>query len=258
MLNTPAIVPSIDGPRIRRFNGRAVNPLYVFRGDRQVYQDTSYPWGCVGKIVNNEGRAGSGALVWPNVVVTAGHVVPWSSVYARNWWMLFIPDYFDGSSLFGAGVQSYVSDVNGYDSQGNVAGYDCAVLKLYTPLGDQTGYFGFNGYSSDWEGGNYWDVLGYPGDVAGGMRPSWEGSVDIHDDDEDATGGQELESNFCDITPGDSGGPIFGWWPDSPRVIGVVSGEEEEYQFPFSTDDNNIFASGSAFTNLIAWARSNW
>jgi V8-like Glu-specific endopeptidase len=246
-------------PPLRRLNGRRVRPLYIFGpDDRRVYQDSSYPWHCVGKLYNSDGFVGSAALVSANAIVTAGHMVPWNGISAGSWWMRFVPDYFDGQSLLGAGVESYVSDVNGYNTGGNVAGYDWAVGKLYTRLGDSLGWFGYNGYSSDWEDQNLWTVAGYPGDVAGGERPSWQGGISIHDDDGDSNGGQELESQTADVNHGDSGGPIWAWWDNDPRVIGVVSGEEEEYKFPFSTEDNNIFSSGSGFTNLIAWARSNW
>jgi V8-like Glu-specific endopeptidase len=255
----PRTLPRTTHGRLRRFNGRVVEPAYVFGpDDRQVYQDGSYPWRCVGKVINNEGKVGSGALVWPNVMVTAGHMVPWNS---SSWWMQFVPDYFDGQSLLGAGVQSNVSDVQGYNTSyfsGSPAGYDWAVCKLYNPVGGPLGYFGFNGYSSDWENWNVWDVAGYPVAVANGQRPSWQGGISILDDDGDSNDGQELESETADITGGNSGGPIWGWWNGDPRVIGVVSGFESEYRFLQGHQDNNIFASGSGLGNLIAWARSNW
>jgi V8-like Glu-specific endopeptidase len=257
-LYQPRTLPRTTGPRMQRFNGRRVTPLFVFGADgRRAYEDTSYPWGCVGKVFNSEGIIGSGALVYPNIMVTAGHLVPWNDVQKHNWWMRFVPDYFNGSSLYGGGVESYVSDVRGYDPA-QAAGYDWAICKLYNPVGNQVGYFGFNGYDSNWDGLNVWTVLGYPFAVAGAEEPSWQGGIDFHDDDGDSNGGQELESNDSAITPGDSGGPVFAWWGNDPRVVGVVSGEEVEYQFPFSSDANNIFASGSGFTNLIAWGRSNW
>jgi len=264
----PRTLPRTAIGGLRRFNGRSVTPAYVNNPDqRQVYQDTSYPWCCVGKVINSEGKVGSGALVGPDIMVTAGHVVPWNSVQANSWWMLFVADYFDFS--FGiAGISfsvplgwaSYVSDVNGYSTSyysGNVVGYDWAICKLYNPLGNSLGYFGFNGYSSDWENENVWEVAGYPIEVAHGERPSREGGVSILDDDEDSNDGQELESENSDISPGNSGGPIFGWWGSDPRVIGVVSGQEHERPAR-GPQDNNIFASGSGFCNLIAWGRSNW
>ena len=143
-------------PELRRFSGRRVRPLYIFGADdRRIYQDTSFPWGCVGKIYNSDGEAGSGALVGRNLVVTAGHLIPDTS---GSWWMRFVPDYFNGQSLHGAGVESYVSDVQGHRAP--VTGYDWALCKLYTALGDTLGYFGYNGWSSDWEKKDYWTVAG--------------------------------------------------------------------------------------------------
>jgi V8-like Glu-specific endopeptidase len=256
----PRTLPRTSAGRLRRFNGRSVEPAYIFgTDDRVVYQDTSYPWRSIGRVFNNEGKAASGALVGPNIMVTAGHVVPWNS--AQAWWMRFVPDYFDGQSLLGAGVESYVSDVQGYNTSyfsGAVTGYDWAICKLYNPLGQSFGYFGVNSYTNDWENQNIWNVCGYPSEVAGGERPSWQGGVSILDDDDDSNDGQELESETADITEGNSGGPIWAWWNSDPRVIGVVSGWESEYRFPSGYQDNNIFASGAGLINLIAWGRSNW
>jgi V8-like Glu-specific endopeptidase len=256
----PRGIPSPMRPRMRRFNGRRVEPMYVFgNDDRKIYEDSSYPWGCVGKLFNSDGFHGSGALVGKNLVITAAHMVPWTSIGAGSWWMRFVPAYFNGTSLFGSGVESYISDVSAFNNGNNVSGYDWALLKLYNPLGAIAGWFGYNGWSSDWEKQNYWTVLGYPDAVGGGEVPSWQGGIDYHDEDSDSNGGEELESNTADITPGDSGGPVFGTWSGNhPRVIGVVSGQEHEYVPIASSDDNNIFASGSGFTNLIAWGLTNW
>jgi V8-like Glu-specific endopeptidase len=256
-LYEPRSLPSTVRPSLRRFNRREVQPLYIFGSDdRRVYKETSYPWRCAGKLYNSDGYMGSAALVGGNLIVTAGHMVPWTSFGTGSWWMKFVPDYFDGQSLWGAGIESYVSDVWGYNN--GVAGYDWAIGRLYNPLGNSLGYFGFNGYSSAWDGNSWWTCIGYPVDVAGGERPSWQGGISIHDEDGDANGGEELESRTADVNHGDSGGPLFGWFNGDPRVIGVVSGEEAEYKFPFFVEDNNIFSSGSGLTNLIAWGRSNW
>jgi hypothetical protein len=46
----PRVVPRMEPPLLRRFNGKHVRPTYVFgNDDRQPYRDVSYPWGCVGK-----------------------------------------------------------------------------------------------------------------------------------------------------------------------------------------------------------------
>ena len=51
---------------------------------------------------------------------------------------------------------------------------------------------------------------------------------------------------------------MFGWWSGDPRLIGVVSGEETDWIFPFSSEMGNVCAGGSGFTNLVAWGRTNW
>jgi hypothetical protein len=171
--------------------------------------------------------------------------------------MQFTPAYYDGISLYGSGVQSYVSDARGIVNN-DVAGYDWAILRLYEPLGSSLGYFGYNGYSDDWEDQPYWSIIGYPGAIANAQRPSFQGGITVNDTDGDDAGGEELESDTADITPGDSGGPMFGWWGNDPRVIGVVSGEEEFSFLFWDFDKDNIMAGGSGFTSLIAWGRTNW
>jgi hypothetical protein len=71
----------------------------------------------VGRVFNNRGFTGSGALIGDRLLMTAGHMVPWGD---SPWWMRFVPAYYDGASLHGAGVESYVSDARGYDVQGNL------------------------------------------------------------------------------------------------------------------------------------------
>jgi V8-like Glu-specific endopeptidase len=243
---------------MRRLNGQRVEPLWVYDSARYAFEDSSWPWGLVGRIFNNEGASGTGTLIHDRVVVTAGHMVPWSSVAAGSWWMRFVPAYFNGTSLYGAGVESYVSDGRGYNSGGS--GYDWAVLRLYDPLGTSLGYFGYNSYSDDWNDQPVWSNIGYPGDIDNAEEPAFQKGYTINDTDGDDNGGEELETENCDLYFGNSGGPIFAWWNNGtdPRVVGVVSAQETEYKFPFSTRNDNYFASGDGFVNLCAWARSNW
>lgn len=247
--------------QMRRINGRPVNPLYIFGpDDRWSFRDASWPWGLVGKVFTSSGWTGSAALIGDRIIATAGHVVPWDD---SPWWMRFVPAFYDGSSLYGTSVQSYVSDARGYEVEGRPTGYDWAVCRLYEPLGHWLGYFGYNGYTDDWEDRPYWSVIGYPGAIAGGQRPSFQGSITSFDTDGDSNGGLEIETRG-DVTPGNSGGPMFGWWNGDPRLIGVVSGEEEDWSPGFwpwewaDTERGNVIAGGSGFTNLMAWGRTNW
>jgi V8-like Glu-specific endopeptidase len=254
VLFAPRPAPHEERAAMKRINGRRVTPLWVFgNDDRWQFRDASWPWGLVGRVFNNRGQSGSGTLVGNRIVITAGHMVPWGD---NPWWMLFVPAYYDGTSLHGAGVQSHISDARGYDS--NVSGYDWAVLRLYEPLGSSLGYFGYNGYSDSWNDQPWWSIIGYPGAVANAMRPSFQGGITVGDTDSDSNGGEELESGTADISPGDSGGPMFGWWGNDPRIVGVVSGEEEYSFLGWTFDQDNIMAAGSGFTSLCAWGRTNW
>ncbi len=243
---------------MRRFNGRRVEPLWVYDNARYAFEDSSWPWGLVGRIFNNEGFSGTGTLIGNRLVATAGHMVPWGSAAAGSWWMRFVPAYFNGTSLYGAGVESYVSDARGYNTGGS--GYDWAILRLYEPLGTSLGYFGYNSYSDDWNDLSVWSNIGYPGDIDNAEEPAFQQGYTINDTDGDDNGGEELETENCDLYFGNSGGPVFAWWNNGtdPRIVGVVSAQETEYKFPFSTRDDNFFASGDGFVNLCAWGRSNW
>jgi V8-like Glu-specific endopeptidase len=251
----PQQAPAREIPSMRRLNGHPFEPMDVFgNDDRAVFRDAAYPWGLIGRVFTPQGT-GTGVLVGPRLVATAGHMIPWNQA---GWWMRFVPAYYDGASLHGAGVESYVSDTRGFDSAGEVAGYDWAVLRLYEPLGASLGWFGYNGYSRDWDNQPFWSIAGYPGAVAGGARPSYQNSVSVFDVDSDSNGGEELESQTADVTGGNSGGPMFAWWGADPRVIGVVSGSESDFIFPASSERANVMAGGPGLSNLIAWARTNW
>ncbi len=242
---------------MNRFDGTRVEPLWVYDSARFAFEDSSWPWGLVGRIFTPEG-SGTGTLIGDRLVITAGHMVPWKSVAAGSWWMRFVPAYFNGSSLHGVGVESYVSDARGYNT--GDTGYDWAILRLYEPLGASLGYFGYNSYSDDWNDNPVWSNIGYPGDIDNAEEPAFQKGFTINDTDGDDNGGEELETENCDLNHGNSGGPCFAWWNNGtdPRIVGVVSAQETEYKFPFSSRNDNVFASGDGFVNLCAWGRSNW
>lgn len=242
---------------LRRRKGQRVTPHYVFGpDDRQVFYPGGYPWRCTGRVFvwtdPSAGWAwyGSGTLVGPNVMLTASHVVPWG---AKSWMMKFVPAYYDGSSLYGSSVYSYVQSARGYNPHGQ--GDDMAVCRLYTPLGNTFGWFGSRTYHDGWEDGHYWTKVGYAAAVTS-QRPNRIQWFPIIDDDNDGAG-VELEYR-ADSSGGDSGGPVFGWWTDGPYVVGTHSGGEEEYHFPFSIVKNNVSAGGSALVNLIRWGLDHW
>jgi V8-like Glu-specific endopeptidase len=258
----PKLSPRNLPTPMRRRDGRRVRPHFIFGPDsRQPFFPTGYPLQCIGRLfVWNDASnpnwwvSGTATLVGKNVIVTAGHLMPWGS---SSWKALFVPAYFNGSSTLGASVYAYCEAYQGYNPSGRPTAHDYAVLKLYDNLGDALGHFGCQSYDDNWNDGNYWTMIGYPGDVANAQQPSMQSGISFHDDDEDDDG-MELESDNNASTPGDSGGPYWHYWSDGfPYVVGVDSGGEEEIQFP-TTQFNNIAAGGPALTNLIGWAKATW
>ena len=67
----------------------------------------------------------------------------------------------------------------------------------------------------------------------------------------------ELEF-YADSTPGDSGGPVFGFWSGLPYAVGTVSGGEKTTFLWWTIEDDNAAAGGNAMVDLIRWARTNW
>jgi V8-like Glu-specific endopeptidase len=253
----PRILPSRRREPIRRLNGGLVQPEAVFYPEnRSELAETSFPWGNVGKIVNNEGQHGSAALVGDRLVITAGHAVPWQS---EEWWMRFVPAYYNGQSLHGAGVQSYVSDVRGFNPNfpgGDSAGYDWAICRLYEPLGtvDRLGHFGAKTYNTAWNGQPVWANMGYPINMWF-VGASLQGGIPVLDTDDDINGGLEIEHRG-DTSDGNSGGPLFAFFGErDPRIIAVQSGyqAEDEDMGPI-----NVAAGGPGLTRLVAWGRTNW
>jgi V8-like Glu-specific endopeptidase len=233
--------------------------------DRAVYYPQGYPWQCVGRLFAwNDASAdswawsGSGVLIGPRVVLTAGHVVPWD---AKTWKMQFVPAYYDGKSILGSGATSWVSDAQGWDVSYKSRvpnAFDMAVLRLYDPLGTSLGYFGAKTYTSDMGTIRYFNITGYPGAIAGAERPSYQPGIEVLDSDADADA-QEIE-HHGDATAGDSGAPFWATWPDGfPYAIGTISGGEAKFEpKENANEDNNIAAGGKAMVDLINTARTNW
>jgi hypothetical protein len=267
----PKLAPRSRVPVMRRKNGKRLRPYFVWGQDaRQPFFPQGYPWQCIGNLLVYDNPysfvpswTATGALVGPNVVLTAAHAVPWSADPAM---IQFIPAYYNGVSTLGDSISSYISDAATYDESLSdltaSPAFDFAVLRLQDRMGDYLGYFGAKTYDSGWNDGNYWTLVGYPGDVASGQEPSFQSGISFHDDDEDSNDhgeAMELETEDGDASPGDSGGPMFGTWDDGPYIVGVLVGGETEYFFwPFSAEDNNVASAGPTLTQLIQWARTNW
>src|SRR3546814_5933972 len=90
-------------------------------------------------------------------------------------WVRFRPSFFDGNAPFGEAwaTRWYAfRKVTGPTIDSAEAREDYVVLVLDRRIGETCGWLGSRTYSDSWDGGSYWRHIGYPGDLAGGQRPS--------------------------------------------------------------------------------------
>jgi hypothetical protein len=214
----------------------------------------SWPWRTIGKVQTGPATdftsitgTGTGVIVGPNLMLTASHVAPWN-----GGWMRFIPAYRDGigDPRFGS---SYVNRFRGIRAQSSPNGYDYVICRLSTPIGNNTGWMGWQVWGSEepyYDG--TWFMNGYPGTFFGGERLAVEFPISIDDIDNDDPG-RELEFGFYPVG-GWSGGPFWGYIGGDPRVIGVVSGWEYDGFDPLRT----VIAAGGKLAELIRYGWDNW
>lgn len=236
-------------------------PAHVFPPDsRYIYQDTAFPWRTVGRVWT-AGGVGSGCTIGRRLVLTASHVVDWRDDGGVGW-AKFSPGYYNGNGPWGefnATRVIYWNRALGGLSDLETA-FDYAIFVIDSPVGDHVGYAGYRSYDDDWNGGAFWQHMGYPGDLSGTQRPAFVGSATVSSTSDESLSGQDglVMGHFNDITPGHSGGPVWGWWSGEPwpRVVGVQSAQASTPAL--NTSGDNEFGGGSALSALISYARTNY
>jgi hypothetical protein len=185
-----------------------------------------------------------GVMVGPDLLLTAGHVVPWGQA---GWWMNFVPTQGTPSP-----TSSYVSEAQGYNvPAGSVSADDLAICKLYTPLGsDTTGWMGTLSWSSDssYKGPTF-SIDSYEQEFGGySLNINPRSVTNVVDD------GQFKLLEVVNLIPGPVGAVMWYEYSDggSPYVIGILSGAVNVGEGDYG------FAGGPAFVSLVQWAYSNW
>ena len=221
----------------------------IFGADnRMLFQDTSYPWGCCGLVTTPIGSS-SGVMVGPRHLLTCSHGIQWNANSAG--WIRFTPASFDGAAPFGTawGTRVYYRlKVFGPSLSRNEMQHDYAVVVLDRRIGDLTGWMGTKSWSDSWDNNPWWAHVGYPGDLNGGSRPSYQGSISLDGSFWD----RERHTRIFhrgDVWPGQSGGPFFAWWSNGPHAVAVQSAQNS---------DENTASGGSEMVDLVIRARNEW
>jgi V8-like Glu-specific endopeptidase len=220
--------------------------------NRYTFNDTAFPWCTVGR-VETPGGSASGTMVGPRHLLTCSHAIQWNSDGSAGW-VKFTPSYFDGSAPFGVAWGTMIywegQKVFGPSISRSEGQHDYVCVVLNTRMGNLTGWMGSRSWSDDWDGGAYWSHIGYPGDLAGGQRPSYQGGISLDGSFWD----REVHTRIFhrgDVWPGQSGGPFFAWWAGEswPRMVADQSGQNS---------DENSASGGAHMVNCIVRARNDF
>jgi hypothetical protein len=212
-----------------------------------------WPWTAIGKLfIQRRGqqiKIGSGVLVGPNLLLTASHAMPWET---GDFAVRFVPAYRNGNDVrFG---HAYVDQWRGIrHPEGTATGLDYVICKLNWRIGERTGWLG-SWWSSDEDfyERRSWFSVGYPRSFLGGERPAVEFNATVEDIDNEGDGLEIETDNFTD--GGWSGGPLWGWIEDQPRVIGICSGKDKDGLDP----TRSVFAGGEHLVDLVRFGIANW
>jgi V8-like Glu-specific endopeptidase len=186
-------------------------------------------------------------------MLTCSHAIQWNADGTAGW-VKFTPSYFDGSAPFGVAWGSWVYweglKVVGPSIDRDEGQHDYVVVVFDSRIGDLTGWMGSRSWSDDWDGETYWSHIGYPGDLAGGQRPSYQGTIALDGSFWD----REVHTRIFhqgDVWPGQSGGPFFAWWEGEswPCVVADQSGQ---------ASDENSASGGAHMVDCIIRARNDF
>ena len=246
---TQKILRNAKGERV--FPTDALDALIFGFDNRKPYYPNAYPWNCIGRLESRSGAPiGSAALVGPDLILTARHVILGKTAASIK----FVPAYYIDQSTVSPSFFSWVKTAPYYDGS-DPGAWDFALLRLYQPLGDYLGFFGVRTYNDDWDDLPVWAAAGYPAMTPfNSVVPSYLLGVSIDDEDTDGDA-SELDSENQDNSKGNSGGPLWAVWPKGPYIAGVTSSNRKTDYGPIGNDYYVINAGGKAMVDLVALAR---
>jgi V8-like Glu-specific endopeptidase len=230
--------------------GPAKGEKTIFGPDnRRVYYSTAYPWRCVGRVESPLGF-GSGVMIGPRHLLTCSHIIDWKANNTTGW-LKFTPMYYNGSAPFGSAwaiMTYYKYKVAGPTIDSTEIKYDYTVVVLDRPIGKSIGWLGAKSYSDSWDGGAYWTHAGYPGDLTGTQRPTYQTGIAL-DGDFWSSDAHESMTHKGDVWPGQSGGPFWGYWGGSPYAVATQSAHNPS---------DNFASGGSDLVGLVIRARNDY
>jgi glutamyl endopeptidase len=246
-----AWVASIREPATRT---RDMQPSFTPRvvigdDDRiEVTNNEAYPWRCICSLVmtspNGTGLIGTGWLVSPRLVLTAGHCVYCQNPdYGIGWMqqpMTIIPGRRGDAQPFGSATSGdYRSVVGWTDSGDRDYDYGAIILPETARFGDQLGWFGYTTRTDEELQAGSVNLAGYPGDNPSGTMWWHARAID--------SVGEKVITYSLDTFGGQSGAPVWQLMPDGNRYgVGVHTNGHV-------SGNSATRITSEVFNNIVSW-----
>ncbi|QJY48405.1 trypsin-like serine peptidase [Pseudonocardia broussonetiae] len=185
----PVLVPGSpgDGPtsdrlvrRLLRIEDGSAGPIrtaesVIGSDDRvRIYDTENHPWRMVVQLEISTARTGevalgSGFLVGPRLILTAGHCVHDATTGGWATEIAVRPGRAGAAAPFGVHVSRRFATAGEWFGDSDID-FDYGVIQLDEPVGDDTGWFGLEVLTAPELQGREVNVCGYPGDLMGGTH----------------------------------------------------------------------------------------
>jgi V8-like Glu-specific endopeptidase len=226
--------------------GRVPSLLNIIGTDERsrISPTTDFPWRVVGKAYirfpNDSSWGGSGALIDPFHVLTAGHVVHDTAEGGWATEIEFVPGMDGNSAPFSSAWDVNVRAPAGWvDSQDQ--DYDWGLITLDRSVGTWIGWFGYTYEALDYYPQKTFNLAGYPAELDQGLGLYWAANVATRATD-------NVLYHVIDSTGGQSGGPIWRYVEatDESHVMAV-------HTYGGATENSGTRINASRFDNLNTW-----
>jgi V8-like Glu-specific endopeptidase len=216
----------------------------------RISPTTAFPWRaiCALKITAQNGTRwiGTGWMVSPRTVITAGHCV---YMHDQGGWaksIEVIPAQ-DGLNVkpFGTAMATTFRSVTGWtQSKNRENDYGAIILPTNKRLGDQTGYFGYAVREDAYLAAAVMNLSGYPGDKPASSTP--KGTEQWFMALKPKSISSRVITYNIDTMGGQSGAPVWIKVGDARYVIGIHTNGH-------STGNSATRITQGVFNNIQAW-----